>query len=252
MFWGAGKGRSAIDCAWLQAARSEADRSGGMHSWMWVIDWSKCYESIPLRDLRYKRLRVGIPTRWLKLVINTWCGPRIIRSGRHHAVEALHATNGLPAGDGNADIGIKIHAAFELDSFASRCPTVDFLSYIDDGAIGSSSRDITVANGTAVESMRGSRQTSDELNAVLNFDKVSLIASSVGLGHAICDELGVPRSTYKTSVTYLGVGESSGAQGSAKGARPQQQRRLISAKRRIGKVRGFKKGFRGCSKEAPF
>eukprot|EP00959_Pyramimonas_sp_CCMP1952_P215119 4501314-Pyramimonas_sp.AAC.1 len=39
-FWGAGKGRSAIDCAWLQAARSEADRADNLRSWMWVIDWS--------------------------------------------------------------------------------------------------------------------------------------------------------------------------------------------------------------------
>eukprot|EP00959_Pyramimonas_sp_CCMP1952_P390953 8192961-Pyramimonas_sp.AAC.1 len=64
-----------------------------------------------------------MPTCWLKVVMNTWCGPRIIRSGRHHAVEALYATHGLPAGDGNAGIAIKIHAAFELDSFVARCPT---------------------------------------------------------------------------------------------------------------------------------
>eukprot|EP00959_Pyramimonas_sp_CCMP1952_P243982 5099972-Pyramimonas_sp.AAC.1 len=98
------------------------------------------------------------------------------------------------------------------------------MNYIGGSAIGSSSRYITIAKGTAVESMRKFRQTSDELNAVPNFDKVSLIASTVELGHAVCDELGVPRSTYKTSVTDLGVDESSGAQRAAKGARPKQQR----------------------------
>eukprot|EP00959_Pyramimonas_sp_CCMP1952_P282082 5896063-Pyramimonas_sp.AAC.1 len=72
--------------------------------------------------------------------MNTWCGPRIIGSGRHHAVEALYATHGFPAGDGNADVAIKIYAAFELDSFVARCPAVDFLNYIDDSAMGSSSR----------------------------------------------------------------------------------------------------------------
>eukprot|EP00959_Pyramimonas_sp_CCMP1952_P110498 2311626-Pyramimonas_sp.AAC.1 len=137
-------------------------------------------------------------------MMNTWCGPRIIRSGRHHAVEALHASHGLPAGGGYADIAIKIHAAFELDSFVAWCPIVDVLNYIDDSAIGSSSRDTTIAKVTAVESMRECKKTSCELNAVLNFDKVSLIASSAELGLSICDELGVPRSTCKTSATYLG------------------------------------------------
>eukprot|EP00959_Pyramimonas_sp_CCMP1952_P415688 8709848-Pyramimonas_sp.AAC.1 len=66
-FWGAGTGRSATDCAWLQAARTEADRYDGMRSWMWVIGWPKYYESIPLRELKYKCLRVGIPTCWLKI-----------------------------------------------------------------------------------------------------------------------------------------------------------------------------------------
>eukprot|EP00959_Pyramimonas_sp_CCMP1952_P252117 5267862-Pyramimonas_sp.AAC.1 len=84
-FWGASRGRSAIDCAWLQAARAEANQADSLHSALWVIDWPKYYESIPLPLLRVKCIRVGIPACWLKLVCNARRAPRIIRCGRHRA-----------------------------------------------------------------------------------------------------------------------------------------------------------------------
>eukprot|EP00959_Pyramimonas_sp_CCMP1952_P083841 1753350-Pyramimonas_sp.AAC.1 len=48
-FWGAGIGRSAVDCAWVQSARSEADCARGLHSWSWVIDWPKYCEHAAAR-----------------------------------------------------------------------------------------------------------------------------------------------------------------------------------------------------------
>eukprot|EP00959_Pyramimonas_sp_CCMP1952_P297792 6229638-Pyramimonas_sp.AAC.1 len=65
--WGAAKGRSALDCARLQAARAESDHRSNRHHLMWVINWSKYYESIPLDLLRMKFLKVGVPVCWLKL-----------------------------------------------------------------------------------------------------------------------------------------------------------------------------------------
>ena len=55
-YWGCSKGRSAVDCAWLQAARSESNQAAHKHGVLIVADWSKYYESIPLLELRHKFL----------------------------------------------------------------------------------------------------------------------------------------------------------------------------------------------------
>eukprot|EP00959_Pyramimonas_sp_CCMP1952_P465071 9487664-Pyramimonas_sp.AAC.1 len=81
--------------------------------------------------------------------MNTRCGPLVIHGGRRRAVEALHATSGLPAGDSNADVAINVHAAFELGVLVTRCPAVDFRNNIDDSAIGRHSRDMFIAEGMA-------------------------------------------------------------------------------------------------------
>eukprot|EP00959_Pyramimonas_sp_CCMP1952_P293156 6131224-Pyramimonas_sp.AAC.1 len=59
--------------------------------------------------------RHGAPTCWLKLVVNMWSCPRIIRLGRHSSRTALIATHGLPAGDGYSDLSIKVHVVDALD-----------------------------------------------------------------------------------------------------------------------------------------
>eukprot|EP00959_Pyramimonas_sp_CCMP1952_P440377 9220205-Pyramimonas_sp.AAC.1 len=53
-------------------------------------------------------------------------------------MQPLYAYHGLPAGDGNADFAIEIHAMTEMDYFRARCPTIDSLNYIDGSAAGSS------------------------------------------------------------------------------------------------------------------
>eukprot|EP00959_Pyramimonas_sp_CCMP1952_P368401 7716793-Pyramimonas_sp.AAC.1 len=78
-YWGASRGRSATDCAWLQAARSESNQVAHKYGVLIVADWSKYYGSIPLHGLRVKFQRHGAPTCWLKLAVNMWSCPRIIR-----------------------------------------------------------------------------------------------------------------------------------------------------------------------------
>ncbi|CAK0911086.1 unnamed protein product [Prorocentrum cordatum] len=122
---------------------------------------------MPLREL------VEVQANWhtnvlAKIVMNTWCGPRTIRSGRNHSLQPLHATNGLPADDCNADPAIKVHAEFEMDIFVARCFTIEPLKYIDGSAIGNCPSDITTAKRTAVESMQEFKAASGKLNAVLN------------------------------------------------------------------------------------
>eukprot|EP00959_Pyramimonas_sp_CCMP1952_P279643 5846752-Pyramimonas_sp.AAC.1 len=58
-FWGAAKGRSALGCASLQAARADSDRARQRNHLMWVIDLSTYYESISLETLRVKFLKFG-------------------------------------------------------------------------------------------------------------------------------------------------------------------------------------------------
>eukprot|EP00959_Pyramimonas_sp_CCMP1952_P196697 4113122-Pyramimonas_sp.AAC.1 len=119
----AGKGRSAIYCARLQAVRSGSNQAAHKHGVVIVADWSKYYESIPLLELKHKFLRHGAPTAWLKLVFNMWTSPRVIILGRNHATTPLIARYGLPAGDGYSDLAIKVHAVDAPDIFAQRAPT---------------------------------------------------------------------------------------------------------------------------------
>eukprot|EP00959_Pyramimonas_sp_CCMP1952_P216392 4525806-Pyramimonas_sp.AAC.1 len=96
-YWGASKGRSAIDCAWLLAASTGSDHGSHKHGVATVVDDSKHYESIPLLALRCKFLRHGAPTCWLKLATNVWASPRVARLGRHRAQKVLFAKYGVPA-----------------------------------------------------------------------------------------------------------------------------------------------------------
>eukprot|EP00959_Pyramimonas_sp_CCMP1952_P194237 4062009-Pyramimonas_sp.AAC.1 len=76
---------------------------------VFIADWSKYYETIPLEVMKMKFLRHGAPTCWLKLVFNMWLSPRVIRLGRHHSDEVLCARLGLPAGDAYADLAVKVN-----------------------------------------------------------------------------------------------------------------------------------------------
>eukprot|EP00959_Pyramimonas_sp_CCMP1952_P267314 5589069-Pyramimonas_sp.AAC.1 len=76
------------------------------------------------------------PTGFTKLIFNTWRGPRIIRSQRHHGEFPGFALRGVPAGDGVADIAIKVHALAEYDRHVCLHPLASSSSYIDDTAIG--------------------------------------------------------------------------------------------------------------------
>eukprot|EP00959_Pyramimonas_sp_CCMP1952_P152876 3198414-Pyramimonas_sp.AAC.1 len=114
-YWGASSGKSAIDSAWLLAAKTEASRMQCRHTATLIADYSKYYETIPLDLVRDELIRLGASTAQLKLVYNQWKGPRIIRLRTHHGGRPCHAVDGLPAGDGYADVVIKAHAVEEYD-----------------------------------------------------------------------------------------------------------------------------------------
>eukprot|EP00959_Pyramimonas_sp_CCMP1952_P251901 5263119-Pyramimonas_sp.AAC.1 len=50
--WGAGRGRSALDCAWIQAAGAEADSATARHGVSIIADHSKYYDKIRVSRLR--------------------------------------------------------------------------------------------------------------------------------------------------------------------------------------------------------
>eukprot|EP00959_Pyramimonas_sp_CCMP1952_P187132 3913070-Pyramimonas_sp.AAC.1 len=50
--WGAARGRSSVDCAWLQAAEGEADSKQPQRGALAVASFNKYYERIPLTKLR--------------------------------------------------------------------------------------------------------------------------------------------------------------------------------------------------------
>ena len=107
-YWGAARGRSSVDCAWLQAAEGEADSKQAYHGALAVADFSKFYERIPLTNLRDKYISFIAPTAFLKLVHNMWRAPRVLGLAGHHAEQALCAECGLPAGDVFCDVSVKV------------------------------------------------------------------------------------------------------------------------------------------------
>eukprot|EP00959_Pyramimonas_sp_CCMP1952_P004842 101499-Pyramimonas_sp.AAC.1 len=65
-YWGATRGRSAVDCAWAHAARSEAATVNHRFSVLVVADYSKYYETIDLARLRGKCMAFRVPSPLLK------------------------------------------------------------------------------------------------------------------------------------------------------------------------------------------
>eukprot|EP00959_Pyramimonas_sp_CCMP1952_P431713 9041059-Pyramimonas_sp.AAC.1 len=86
-----------------------------MRSMMLVADYSKYYAEINLDELQFKFDQMQAPTGFTKPIFNTWRGPRTVRSQRHHGEFPGFAVRGVPAGDGVADIAIKVHALAEYD-----------------------------------------------------------------------------------------------------------------------------------------
>ena len=78
-YWGAARGRSSVDCAWLQAAEGEADKQSDYHGAIAVADFSRYYERIPLERLRDRFLDFGTPVAFMKWVYDMWRAPRVLR-----------------------------------------------------------------------------------------------------------------------------------------------------------------------------
>ena len=93
-----------------------------MRSTTLVADFSKYYEEIDVDGLQYKFDQMQAPTGYTKLLFNTWRGPRIVRSQRHHGSCPSFAGRGVPAGDGIADVTIKVHALAEYDMYVCLHP----------------------------------------------------------------------------------------------------------------------------------
>eukprot|EP00959_Pyramimonas_sp_CCMP1952_P354854 7433233-Pyramimonas_sp.AAC.1 len=164
---------------------------------VFIADWSKYYETIPLELLKMKFLRHGAPTCWLKLVFHMWLITRVIRLGRHHSDEALRARLGLPAGDAYADLAVKVNTVDAFDMMITKSPTLDFQNYIDDSGLHYSSSDYDIAKGTAVEGTQNFFEASRQINATLNAEKLAIISTHQALATAVCDELELPRSVIK-------------------------------------------------------
>eukprot|EP00959_Pyramimonas_sp_CCMP1952_P154135 3224788-Pyramimonas_sp.AAC.2 len=63
----------------------------------------------------------------------------------------------------------------------------------------------------AVNAMAEFQRSSEKLSAVLDFEKIGLLASPKEIGTAAPDMLGWSHSTLKNGVSYLGVDEAAGS-----------------------------------------
>ena len=239
-YWGASSGRSAVDSAWLLAAKTEASAMQCRHTATVIADYSKYYETIPLEQARDKLVRLGAKTAQIKLVYNQWRGPRIIRLRTHHGGRPRHAVDGLPAGDGYADIVIKAHAVEEYDRYVTLFPLVRFSSYIDDTSLGLESGSKKMVIEMAVAAAEGFQLTAQRLGAKLN-DKFAIIGSSQDITNEIVHRLGVDGKAGTRSTPYLGTDFAGGRSRGAPRTRGKYKQRLNRHSRRLKKLQKFRR-----------
>ena len=246
-YWGAGRGRSAIDCAWLQAAEAEADMEEARFGVTMIADYTKYYEEIDITLLRDKFVSRGAPMGFIKLVYNMWTAPRLLRLQGHHARRALFPQLGLPAGDAYCDISVQVWAVAEFDELVSRNPMMTFRSYIDDNSMRVSSCDEGRAEAMAVQAFGDFQQASGSLGARLN-DKLTIVGTSIELARRVASAAGLPPSVAKVSAIYVGTDFTEARCRAAPKASRQRQSRKRKMILRLRKLRRFSSGMAGVDK----
>ncbi len=117
-YWASGKGRSAQDAVWRQAAKAEVSAAGGRHAATLLWDGVSFFDSVDHGKLEARARKAGFPLQLLRPALAMYKAPRLVSMGGFVARE-LVPRRGVVAGCGFATALIKAYCLDPFDDFIS-------------------------------------------------------------------------------------------------------------------------------------
>ncbi len=117
-YWASGKGRSAQDAVWRQAAKAEVSAAGGRHAATLLWDGVSFFDSVDHGKLEARARKAGFPLQLLRPALAMYKAPRLVSMGGFVAKELL-PRRGVVAGCGFATALIKAYCLDPFDDFIS-------------------------------------------------------------------------------------------------------------------------------------